>query len=272
MVDNAGRVAGQLIDLPGEIQDADLAWIPEIDRLILRHADKSHDSFDKITDIAECPGLGTIAVDRERLTPQGLSHKVGHNPTIVQHHARAVGVKNPNDSRINLVDPMIGHGNRLGKAFGLIIHGARADAAYVAPVALGLGMDLGVAVDFGGGCEEERGVVGFCQSQAVVGAQAAYFQSLYLKLGVALGAGRRRKVHHHIDRPVNRNVPGNVVLDELKPGLIQHVLDISQTPRDQVVDGHDLVAFTDEAVAQVGSNEAGPARNHNAHGVLPRWV
>jgi hypothetical protein len=54
---------------------------------------------------------------------------------------------------------LVGHGERLGEALGLIVDAARADRVDVAPVRLRLGMDLWVAVDLAGRGEQEAGAL-----------------------------------------------------------------------------------------------------------------
>ena len=62
-------------------------------------------------------------------------------------HARAVGVEDADDAGVEAVEPVVRHRHGLGEALGLVVHAAGADRVDVAPVGLGLRVDLGVAVD-----------------------------------------------------------------------------------------------------------------------------
>ena len=53
------------------------------------------------------------------------------------------------------VDAVVGHGHGFGEALGLVVHAARAHRVDVAPVVLPLRVDQRIAVDLGGGGEQE---------------------------------------------------------------------------------------------------------------------
>src|SRR5439155_1027557 len=67
----------------------------------------------------------------------------------------------------------VGGGQGLGEALGLVVDRARPDRVDVAPVVLRLRVDERVAVDLGGGGQDESGALVPGQVQGVQGAQAA---------------------------------------------------------------------------------------------------
>ena len=86
----------------------------------------------------------------KQVRKERLPHEVRQGPAVVQAHARAVGVEDTHDPRLELVVPVVGHGDGLGKALGLVVHRAGPDGVDVPPVGLLLRVHLRVAVDFGG--------------------------------------------------------------------------------------------------------------------------
>ena len=78
------------------------------------------------------------------------------------------GVEDPHDRRVDALLAVVGHRQRLGVALGLVVDAARPDRVDVPPVLLGLGVDVGVAVDLGGGGEEEARPLALGQAEGVV--------------------------------------------------------------------------------------------------------
>ena len=116
--------------------------------------------------------------------------KVGIAPTIGGAHAGAVGVEDADDRGVDALLAVVGHGQGLGVALGLVIDAARADRVDVAPVALGLGVDLGVAVDLAGGGQQEPCPVGLGQPERVMGAVAADLERVQGQAQVVDRGGR----------------------------------------------------------------------------------
>src|SRR4030065_2751483 len=96
---------------------------------------------------------------RDRLAVEGLLEEPRHGPAVSPAHPWTVRVEEPRDLDRDAVGPVVGHGLGLRVPFGLVVHAAGADGVDVAPVALGLGMDLRVAVDLGGRGEHEAGAL-----------------------------------------------------------------------------------------------------------------
>ena len=81
---------------------------------------------------------------------QRLDDEVRHHAAVVGMHARAVGVEDARDLDAHFVLPPVVEEQRLGAALAFVVAGARADRIDVAPVVLGLRMNVRVAVDLGG--------------------------------------------------------------------------------------------------------------------------
>ena len=159
---------------------------------------------------------------------------------------------------------VVGHRHRLGEALGLVVDAARADRVDVAPVALGLRVDLRIAVDLAGRRQEEPGALGLGQAEGVVGAEAADLEDLDRD---PLEVGRRRRageVHHDIHRTGHPHVLADVVFDEREPALAEQLLDVGDGARHEVVDGDDLVATRQQGAAEVRTEEPGAAGDDDA--------
>jgi len=161
---DGGGTAGDADDVFGKFFDGHLGGVADVDGLMEVAHGQPVDAVDKIADVTEGAGLGTIAEDGERLVGEGLADKGGDYPAIAQPHAWAVSVEDADDLGIDFVIAVVSHGNGFGEALGLIVNAAGPDRVDVAPIALGLGMDQGVAVALGGGGEEEGGF--FCLGEA----------------------------------------------------------------------------------------------------------
>ena len=77
-------------------------------------------------------------------------------------------------------------------------------------------------------------------------------------------AGRAGEMQHVVDRPVDLDRLGDVVLDERKCGLLEQVGDVPPVAGQQVVDADDLVAVGEEPLAQVRADEPRPAGDHRS--------
>ena len=157
---------------------------------------------------------------------------------------------------------------RLGAALALVVAGARADRVDVAPVVLGLRVDLGVAVDLAGrGLEDLRlGPLG--QAQHVDRAVHAGLGGLHRVVLVVDRRGRAGQVVDLVDLDVERE--GDVVAHQLEVRVVQQVDDVVLGAGEEVVDAQHVVAVGQQAVAQVRAEEAGAAGDHDpfSNGVL----
>ena len=179
-------------------------------------------------------------------------------------HAGPVAVEDAHDPDVEAVVGVVGHRHRLGESLGLVVDPTWPHRVHVAPVVLGLGMDLGIAVDLAGGRQEEAGRLGPGQAEAVVGPEAADLEGLDRHLEVVLGRRRRGEVHDGVDRARHPDVGGDVELDVGEAGGAEEVLDVVHVAGDEVVDGDDLVAAREQTLAQVRPEEAGTAGDDHA--------
>ncbi len=159
---------------------------------------------------------------------------------------------------------VVGHGDGFHEAFGFVVNAARPHRIDIAPVALGLRVFEGVAIDFGGRGDEDAGVFGFGQSEEVVRTQSAYFEGLDGHFEVINRAGRRCEVEDVVQIVGDVNELADVV--EVKLELLERkqVSDVVHVSGEEIVHSDDVIPFADEAVGQMGAEEAGDAGDENS--------
>ena len=123
---------------------------------------------DQVVDVTEAPRLRPVAEHRERLLGERLAHEVRDGAAVVRPHPRAVRVEDPHDRRVDALLAVVRHRQRLGVALRLVVDAARPDRVHVAPVRLGLRMDLRVAVDLARRGEQEAGALELRETERVV--------------------------------------------------------------------------------------------------------
>jgi hypothetical protein len=155
---------------------------------------EAEDAVDEVGDVAEGAGLGAVAEDGDGLALEGLAAEGGDDAAVLGAHARAVGVEDADDAGFDAVVAVVGHDDGFGEALGFVVDAAGADGVDVAPVGFDLRMDEGVAVDLGGGGEQEARALGLGQAEGVVGAQRADLEGLDRQFEVVDGAGGRGEV------------------------------------------------------------------------------
>ena len=136
-----------------------LVGVADVDGAGERGVEQGQQAPDLVVDEAQAPGLAAVPVDGQGLAPQGLHDEVGHDPAVARREPGAVGVEDPGDAHVHPVGAVHGHGQALGEPLGLVVDAARAGRVDVAPVALDLGVHLGVPVDLAGARHEEAGAV-----------------------------------------------------------------------------------------------------------------
>ena len=191
---------------------------------------------------------------RERLADERR-----HDAAVVDPHARAVGVENPDDARLDLVLAMVGHRQRLGETLGLVVAAARADGADVAPVFLGLRMHERVAVNFRGRGDQKSCALVLRQAERLVRAERADLERLDGNFQVVNRAGRRGEMPDVIHRAVEENKLGDVLLDELEIPVAAEVRDVVHRAGDKIVEADDLVAARQKQIGEVRAEKAGGA-------------
>ena len=183
----------------------------------------------QVGDVAEAARLLAVAEDRDVLVAQRLAHERRHRAAVVQAHARAVGVEDADDLRVDPVVAVVGHRHRFGEALGLVVDAARADRVDVAPVGFLLRVLERIAVDLGGRGDDEPRVLRLGQAERLVRAERADLQRRDRQLEVVDRAGRAGPVQHAVDRAVDVDVVRDVVLDEHEVAARQ-VGDVVESP------------------------------------------
>ena len=115
------------------------------------------------------------------------------------------------------MDAVVGHGGGLGEALGFVVNGSRSDRIHVAPVALRLRMDLGVAVDLRRGREEEPSTLAVCEVEAVEASEGTDPQRGDRMFLVVTGRSGRCQVEDPVDVAVDLQLPRHVGFQEAEP-------------------------------------------------------
>ena len=149
---NLALATNLLDDLLGELEHRELTRVAEVDgaREVIVGRHHAQHTLDEVADILEGTRLLTVAVDGEVFAAQGLHHEVGDHPSVADRHAGTVGVEDTDDLGADTVQAVVVEEERLGAALALVVAGAQADGVDIAPVALRLRMDVGVAIDLAG--------------------------------------------------------------------------------------------------------------------------
>jgi hypothetical protein len=71
------------------------------------------------------PRLRTVAIDREFVAAKRLDDEIRYDPSVIFQHPFAVGIENTNDTRVDLILPMVIHHQGFGNAFALVIAGTQ---------------------------------------------------------------------------------------------------------------------------------------------------
>jgi hypothetical protein len=94
-------------------------------------------------------------------------------------HTRSVGVECTGNLHPQPVLTKIIKEQRLSATLAFVVAGTRTDRIHVAPIVLGLGMNMGIPVDFGGRCLKNFGPQPFVESQHIDRAMNAGLSSLH---------------------------------------------------------------------------------------------
>ena len=199
------------------------------------------DAFDEVGHVTERARLRACAEDGDRLVRKCLTDERRNNATIVEPHARAVGVEDANDPRRDVMFAMIRHREGFGETLGFIVATARADGADVAPVILSLRMHERIAVDFGCGRDEEASFLKFCEAKCLVSAERADLHRLDGDLEVIKRAGGRSEMPDVIHRAFEKDELGHVLLDEPEIFVPAEMVDVIHAAGDKIVQPDDLV-------------------------------
>jgi hypothetical protein len=240
------------------------ARIAEVHRPLLGRIEHGHDAADEIVDVAEAAGLAPVAVNGQRVAVERLGDETRDHPAVVRAHARAVGVEDPQDSRVDAERPPISHRQRFGEPLRFVVDAAGTDRVDVPPVVLALRMHGGIAVNLAGRREDETSFVPLGQPKRVLGAATADRECFQWTLVVVRRRGRTGEVRHHVHRPVDLEESADVAVDEFESRQVEQVLHIGQPAGRQVVHADDRVTSADEEIADVGAEKTGSSGHDNA--------
>ncbi len=154
-------------------------------------------------------------------------------------HVGAVGVEDAHHAHVHSVLAAVVHGQGFGGALALVVAAPQADAVHVAPVALALGMLERVAVDF-----RSRGVqharLGLeRQLQHVEHADEGGLDGLDR---IALVVDRRGGAGQVVDFvELSPERLRDVMQDEGEARVVEQVVDVGLSTREEVVEYRDLV-------------------------------
>jgi 3-hydroxyacyl-CoA dehydrogenase len=198
------------------------------------------------------------------ITAQRLADERRQHAAVVQSHARAIRVEDADDARLQPVVGVVGHRHGLLEALGLVVDAARADRVDVAPVLLRLRVHGRVAVDLAGRRDQDARVLRLGEAEAVVDAERADLQRLDRDLQVVDRRGRRREVQDVVERSWHMDEVADVLVEELELLQREKVLEVPQVAGDEIVHPDHFIAFADEAIAEVRTEEAGGAGDQDA--------
>src|SRR5690606_31434843 len=196
--------------------------------------------LDQVRDVAEGPGLRSLAVDSQRLVRECLRDEVADNAAIIGGHPGAVRVEDTDDADVDAVAAVVVHEQRLGTPLALVVTRSDTDGVDPSPVAFGLRMYVRVAVDFTGAGLQDSRTNALGQSQHVQGTGNRGLDCFDRVVLVMDRAGGACQVVDLVDLQINGLC--DVVADQLKPGMVAEVGDIAFATGEEIVQANDLVA------------------------------
>ena len=251
-------------------KDREFLRVAEIDRSDLVTPHQPDQALHEIIHKAEAAGLQAISIEAEGLPAQGLNDEIAHHPSVVEEHARSVGVEDAGHPDLDAVHALIVEAQCFGDPFAFVVAGADADRIDRADIALGLGMDLGIPVDFAGAGQQQRCTDATGQAQHVEGAQKAGFGRVNRIVLVMHRRGRAGQVPDAIHLQADRF--GHIVADEFKGRMVPPGAQVLFSSCECVVEADHVFAGLHQAIDEVGTNEAsstGDKIAHRPHGL--RW-
>ena len=179
-----------------------------------------------------------------------------HHAAVIEAHARTVGIENTNDMSVHAVVAVVGHGDGLREALGLIVNATRPDGVHIAPVVFGLRMNERIAVALGSRGEDECRAFVLGQTERVVRSERADFESRNRNAQVIDRAGRTREMPNIIDLTRDVDEVGDIVADEFVVLVPGEMLDVRDIASDEAVDRDDAMALGKQTVGEVGAQKA----------------
>ena len=185
-------------------------------------------------------------------------------------HAGPIGIENPGDLYFETMLAMIIEEQGLGAALAFIIAGTRSDWVDVSPIVFGLGVDRGIAIYFAGGGLKNTAFEPLGEAEHVDSSVHRRLGRLY---GIVLIMDRRSwtsEIVNFVRFDVERE--RHVVAHEFEARVSVEMLHVSLGACEQIVDAQHLVSLFQQAINEMGSKEAGAARDQNAFSaVIKSW-
>src|SRR5262249_46081443 len=106
----------------------------------------------------------------------------------------------------------------------------------------------------------------------VAGAGAADGENLEGQHGEVLGRRRAGQVEYRVHGAVDVERLAHVVIEKPEAFVVSEMGHVGARPGDEGVDRDDLVAAVDKSIAEMGADEAGPARDDDSAHARPMLV
>ena len=266
LVNNLALAARQVNDFTSEPLHRDLFRIPNVHR---RHVIRHHqlvNPFDEIGDIADAARLVALAEHCDIFVPQRLRHECRDRTAIINAHPLPICIKDPGNSRVELMIAMVGHRHRFSETLRLVVDTAWPNRIDVSPIRFGLGMNERIAVDLRGRSKEESSILFLSEAKRLVSSEGADLERLNGELQIVDGTRRRGEMKDEIDLPFYEKVVRDIVVNELEAGISREMGDVIGAARDQVVNTDDRVLFGNKPIAEMRAEKTGAAGdNGNRH-------
>ena len=160
---------GQSTNVLGKGLNGVFFGVPQVDGQVVVSIHQGVQTVNQISDVLEGTCLFSFSVDGQVLILQCLNDKVGYHTAIVRVHTWSKGIEDTRHTNFDLVLVAVTVHHSFGDTFSFIIARPGSNRIDVPPVAFGLRVDLGVAVDFGRGREQHTGADAFREAQHVEG-------------------------------------------------------------------------------------------------------
>src|SRR6266850_8143964 len=177
-------------------------------------------------------------------------------------HARAIGIEN---SRHFDAQPMLAvviEEQRLGAAFAFIVTGARSDGIDIAPIVLGLRMDVGIAIDLAGRGLKNLRLHPLGETEHIDRAMDGGFRGLHRIALIVNWRSRARQVVDLVDLDIERK--RHVVPHQFEAFMTQEMLDVVASAGIKIVYAKNLVVARKQRLTKKGADETGAARDQNS--------
>ena len=162
-------------------------------------------------------------------------------------HARAIGIEDARDLDVQPILPMVIEEQCLSAALALIITRTGPDWVHIAPIFLGLRMDIGVAVNLAGGSLQDARLQALGEPQHIDRAMHAGLQCLHRVVLVMDGRCRAGKVVDLIYFDIKRE--GHIMADQFEVRVIQQLFDIGLVAGEEIIGAEHLMPCFQQGIA-----------------------